>query len=49
MVTFNDALGYLREQYRNEVARHRERDFWGYIEGPGGKLDWQTIEYLVVT
>jgi hypothetical protein len=57
MLTFADALKYLRGQYRKEVTatkalrnigdEHREKEFGGYIDGPGGRLAWGTIEALV--
>ena len=57
MKTFNDALNYLRQQYayavRDTKAKRRpgdeycEMEFQGYIDGPGGRLEWHDIEKLV--
>jgi hypothetical protein len=55
--TFAETLAYLRQQYGHAVRHTKERrrpgdeycerEFWATIEGPGGKLDWLTIQPLI--
>ena len=57
METFAKALDYLRKQYQHQVDRTKARrnpgdeycemEFHGYIDGPGGRMEWDTIEPLV--
>jgi hypothetical protein len=57
MESFGAALNYLRDQYATAVKDTRamrragdeycEQEFRGWIDGPGGRLDWQTIAALV--
>lgn len=57
METFGEAIAYLRQMWakaqrdkaerRLPGAEHCENEFWGNIYGPGGRMDWNTIEALV--
>lgn len=57
MVTFDDAVAYLRQQYAHAVkaARHPQHpgdqyavtEFSGWIDGPGGRMEWNTVRPLV--
>lgn len=56
MVSFAEALAYLRQQYenarrdtkarRNVGDEYCEQEFRGYIDGPGGRLAWDQLKPL---
>jgi hypothetical protein len=57
MQTFAAAVAYLRQQWANEVAgtkerrnpgdEHRTSEFRGWIDGPGGRMEWNMLEGFV--
>ena len=57
MVTFQNAVKYIRDQYEHAVRDSKARrhagdeyavmEFRGFIDGPGGRLDWNTLRHLV--
>jgi len=57
MKTFDEAIEYLREQYLRNVEdtkdlrrpgdQYCEQEFRGHIDGPGGRMEWESIKELV--
>ncbi len=57
MVSFSKALKYVRDQHAQAVAaakarrhpgdEHSVAEFWAFIDGPGGRLEWRDLEPLV--
>lgn len=55
MTSFQNALDYLRDQFRFEASKTETRDelnrlfheFRGHINGPGGTIGWDVLKPLV--
>jgi hypothetical protein len=59
MKSFEDCLEYLRTHYQREVQasklqrdpedQYREKEFYGFVDGPNGRMDWNKLKLMITT
>lgn len=47
MNTFRECVNYIHDQYRKQAKAGMLDDFWYWIDGPGGRMEYQTIRVFI--